>query len=221
MANPLIRNVKNVLRSLQSLFISLDFAIISLANRVRNKVVVKKLLANDKICVELGTARNIRPGWVGVDLGAADINLDLTKQPLPFPDGSVDRFYASHVFEHFSYPEPMLSILSECRRCLKDGGTVSICVPNAAFWADAYLKGEVPERPSSDFYQPALHNNSRMDILNYTAYMDGHHKHMFDSEGLLNILSKAGFQNVKEREFDSDMDLEHHHWESLYAVGAK
>jgi predicted SAM-dependent methyltransferase len=182
---------------------------------------VKKLLVGDKICLELGTAGTKRPGWVGIDMGGADINLDVSKYPLPFPDGSVERFYASHVLEHFSYPEPMLSVLKECRRVLKDGGTLSVVVPNGAFWAEAYLKGKLPERPDADFYQPALHNNSRIDILNYTAYMDGHHKHMFDSEGLLTILSKAGFRNVAQREFDPDMDLEAHDWESIYAVGTK
>jgi predicted SAM-dependent methyltransferase len=182
---------------------------------------VKKLLVSDKICVELGTAGIKRPGWVGIDMVGADINLDVSKYPLPFPDNSVDCFYASHVLEHFSYPEPMLSILKECRRVLKDGGTLSIVVPNAAFWAQAYWEGECPHRPSTDFYQPALHNNSKMDILNYTAYMDGHHKHMFDSEGLLNILSSVGFQNVAQREFDPEMDLEIHDWESIYAIGTK
>ncbi|WP_197502049.1 methyltransferase domain-containing protein [Mycobacterium sp. E2733] len=195
--------------------------ILSLINRFRNKIVLKKLLASDKICVELGTAGNNRPGWIGIDAWGGDINLDVTRHPLPFPDNSVDCFYASHVFEHFSYPEPMLSILKECHRVLKDGGTFSICVPNGAFWVDAYLNGKYPDRPSADFYQPALHNNSRMDILNYTAYMNGDHKHMFDVEGLLNILSKAGFQNVTQREFDPDLDLEMHDWESIYAAGTK
>jgi predicted SAM-dependent methyltransferase len=182
---------------------------------------VKKLLAGDKICVELGTAGAKRPGWVGIDLTGADINLDVSKYPLPFPDSSVDHFYASHILEHFSYPEPMLSILKECRRALKEGGTLSLVVPNAEFWVNVYLKGELPDRPPGDFYQPALHNNSRMDILNYTAYMDGHHKHLFDSEGLLAILTKAGFQHVAQREFDPSMDLESHDWESIYAIGTK
>lgn len=182
---------------------------------------MKKLLASDQICVELGTAGNSRPGWIGIDVWGGDINLDVTKHPLPFADGSVDRFYASHVFEHFAYPEPMLSVLKECHRVLKDGGTISLVVPNAAFWVDAYLKGELPERPSADFYQPALHDNSRMDILNYTAYINGDHRHMFDIEGLVNILSKAGFRNVSPREFDPDLDLESHDWESIYAIGTK
>ena len=115
----------------------------------------------------------------------------------------------------------MLSILKGCRRCLKNGGTFSICVPNAAIYVEAYMKGEYPERATSDYYQAAFHNNSKMDILNYTAYMDGHHKHMFDLEGLLAILSESVFQNVAQRDFDPNVDLETRHWESIYAVATK
>lgn len=213
-AGTVICNVKKVLRPVKRLFVALH-------NRVRNKVVARKLLAGGNIRVELGAVGITRQGWVGIDLAGADINLDLTRHSLPFPDNSVDYFYSSHVFEHFSYPEPMLSILSECRRCLKTGGTFSICVPNAAIYVDAYLTGKYPERPVSDFYQPALFTNSKMDILNYTAYMDGHHKHMFDVKGLLNILLQAGFERVGQRAFDSDVDLKSRHWESIYAVATK
>lgn len=193
----------------------------SLVTRFKNKSTLRRVLSGDRICVELGPAGSSKPGWVGIDLAGADINLDLTRFPLPFPTASVDQVYASHVFEHFSYPEPMLTIMKECHRVLKDGGTLSVCVLNAAFWVDAYMKGAFPERPQSDFHQPAMHDNSRMDILNYTAYMDGEHKHLFDPEGLLNILSKAGFQRVEQRQFDPDLDLEVHDWESIYAVATK
>ncbi|MDR2239885.1 MAG: methyltransferase domain-containing protein [Zoogloeaceae bacterium] len=186
----------------------------------KNRVVIKKLLASDKVYVELGAGGITRPGWVGIDLRGADINLDLVKKPLPFPDNSVDRFYSSHVFEHFSYPEPMLSILNECWRCLKNGGTFSICVPDATVYVDIYSKQERPFKPD-DYYKPAFHNNSRIDILNYIAYMDGHHKHLFDIEGLLSILSKSGFQNVEQRDFNPDLDLEVRHWGSIYAVATK
>lgn len=208
------RNVKRILRPAKRF-------IVSLLNSSRNKAVVQKALAGDKVCVELGAGAITRHGWVGMDLAGADINLDLMKNPLPFPDNSVDCFYSSHVFEHFSYPEPMLSILKECHRCLKEGGIFSICVPNAAIYVEAYIKGKYPERIASDYYQPAFHNNSRIDILNYTAYMDGHHKHMFDLEGLLAILSASGFKNISQRDFDPDIDLEARHWESIYAIATK
>ena len=214
MVNLPIRKIKNVLRSIKHLIVSSD-------SRSDNAAIVEKLPASGKICVELGAGGTTRQGWISIDLAGADINLDLTKSHLPFSDNSVDCFYSSHVFEHFSYPEPMLSILRECCRCLKKGGSFSICVPNAAIYVDAYLKNEYPKRPSSDFWQPALHNNSKMDILNYIAYMDGHHKHLFDLEGLLKILSKSGLKNAVQREFDPCVDLVERHWESIYAVATK
>lgn len=186
---------------------------------ITNKAVVKKILTNDKICVELGAGGISRPGWIGIDLSGADINLDLTKNKLPFPDNTVDQFYSSHVFEHFSYPEPMISILKECRRCLKHNGTFSICVPNAAIYIDAYLGGRYPSEDK--LYSPAIHDNSYIDILNYIAYMDGHHRHMFDLNGLLSILKIAGFSNVRQRIFDSSIDLKERQWESIYAIAYK
>jgi hypothetical protein len=35
-----------------------------------------------------------------------------------------------------------------------------------------------------------------MDRLNYIAYMDGHHRYMFDEENLLRVLVQAGFADV-------------------------
>jgi len=208
-----IHKVKDILRPGK-------YLIVSLLNRYKNKAVVEKLLEHEKICIDLGSGGTNRFGWVSLDLSGAEINLDLTRNPLPFPDNSIDCFYSSHVFEHFAYPEPMLSILKECRRCLKDGGLFSICVPNAALYVDAYLNGEYPKR-SGDFYMPAFHNNSKMDILNYIAYMDGHHKHLFDLEGLLNILSNAEFKNVRQRDFDPDVDIKARQWESIYVTANK
>ena len=180
---------------------------------------------NDKFYVELGAGGFKRDGgafWVSVDLEGADINMDLTKTSLPFPDKSVDCFYSSHVFEHFSYPEPMLSILKDCLRCLKVQGIFSICVPDAAMYVDAYQKGKYPlldgHCMEEVHYMPAVHHNSKMDILNYMAYMDGHHKYLFDIEGLLSILSSAGFKNVLQRDFDPCFDLEGRRWGSIYAI---
>lgn len=210
---------KMILRKIKYILRQVKYSGISLLNRYKNKSVVKKLLNNDKIYVELGAGGCNRLGWVSLDLSGAIINMDLTKKPLPFHDNSIDCFYSSHVFEHFSYPEPMLSILKECYRCLKDDGIFSICVPNAAIYVAAYLNGEYP--PATDLYTPAVHNNSKMDILNYIAYMDGHHKHLFDLDGLINILSNSGFKNVVQRDFDPCIDLEFRRWGSIYVIANK
>jgi len=192
-----------------------------LVESFRNKRLAKRYLAFGIVQVELGAGGICRPGWISLDISGGDINIDLTLSKIPFPDNSIDSIYSSHVFEHFSYPEPMLSILQDCRRCLKPGGEFNICVPDAALYIAAYMSGEYPQNAGADYYWPAFHRNSRMDIINYTAYMDGHHKHMFDADGLLAILRKAGFQNASLRKFDSSIDLVARAWESIYALATK
>ena len=60
-----------------------------------------------------------------------------------------------------------------------------------------------------------------MDWVNYVAYMGGEHKYMFDQENLLHILKMNGFKNVRQREFDPEIDMPERRFESLYAQGEK
>jgi hypothetical protein len=53
------------------------------------------------------------------------------------------------------------------------------------------------------------------------AYMDGHHRYMFDSENLIVLLQKAGFRNVKLRQFDPEIDNLERDFESIYASAEK
>jgi hypothetical protein len=51
--------------------------------------------------------------------------------------------------------------------------------------------------------KPAIVSDFKMDILNYIAYMDGHHRFMFDAENLMKVLSDAGLMDVRIRDFPS------------------
>lgn len=189
----------------------------------RNERLVDLRLRNmETIRLELGAGRS-REGWTTIDLANADIRLDLTAEPIPFPDNSVDHIYSSHTFEHFTYPEPMRQILAECRRCLKPGGVFDICVPNARPYIEAYCAKAPFPYPADRLHLPALvtHTNGHIDIINYIAYMGGIHKYMFDEENLLNILRNAGFADVRLRGFNPETDHPWRDMESLYAVGVK
>jgi len=172
-------------------------------------------------CLEIGAGnKKGTNGWVTLDMAPdCDIYWDLLRG-LPFPDGSVKMIYSSHVLEHFSFTE-IIKLLEECRRVLVSGGIISVCVPNARLYAEAYVSGKEPDRNLFFRYAPAYNGVSSIDYLNYTAYMGGLHKHMFDEKNLLQTLEIAGFAQVRKREFDAAIDLRERDFESIYAEARK
>lgn len=72
--------------------------------------------------INLGCGGNILDGFLNYD-----DDVDISK-PLPWKDNSIEFILAEHVFEHIS-PQDGLRFLDECRRILKPGGTLRLCVP--------------------------------------------------------------------------------------------
>jgi predicted SAM-dependent methyltransferase len=172
--------------------------------------------------VEIGSGSNRRDGFMTVDLAlSCDYPFDL-RMGLPFPDSSVDLIYAEHVLEHFSI-RSVLNLLADCRRVLKPGGRLSVVVPDARIYADAYCSGQdlAAFRAKYCSYEFGLPFESRMDILNYMFYMDGLHKYMFDPENMAAILRSCGFSAVAERQFDGRMDQAARQHESIYFIATR
>jgi predicted SAM-dependent methyltransferase len=189
----------------------------------KNARIAARIVASGKpIKLELGSWK--RPGmedWIASDLGGGgDIQLDFT-QPFPFPDNSIEKIYSSHVLEHFSYPNQMLPLLQECLRILKPGGIFSIAVPNARLFLDAYFDDANFDRATFLGYDVGLKYRSKIDYLNFIAYMGGEHKHLFDGDGLVEVLRESGFRDARLRDFDPLIDLEVRRHESIYAIAAK
>jgi predicted SAM-dependent methyltransferase len=183
---------------------------------------VRRLLRTKKeIYLEVGAGnKKGQDGWVTIDLTKlCDVYWDL-RRGLPFPSESIAKIYSSHFLEHLSFKEGQ-SFLDDCLRVLVPGGTFSICVPNAKLYIEAYLELTPLDKGLFLSYKPAYNNTTKIDYVNYTAYMDGHHKYMFDEENLLYVLKSKGFRNVKLREFDPGLDLEVRHYESIYAEAQK
>ena len=104
---------------------------------------------------------------------------------------------------------------------LKKEGSFSVCVPCAGKYIKAYQNGEVFIEKEKCWPNGFVDTGSKLDQVNYIAYMDGEHNYMFDEENLVNTLKKAGFKKVKIREFDSKIDLHGRDFESIYAIGYK
>lgn len=171
--------------------------------------------------IELGAGGRKLDGWVSYDmLPSSDIQGDINKWGIPFPDESVDEIYSSHVLEHFLFPTEMMPVLTECLRVLKTGGTMKIAVPDSTLYINGYLAKEFPYHIIEP-YPPAFHYRTPIDSINYMAYMAGDHRHMFDLENLLAILTFAGFNHVQKRNFEAGLDIERRAPQSIYASAKK
>ncbi|MHB1068177.1 MAG: class I SAM-dependent methyltransferase [Candidatus Nanopelagicales bacterium] len=192
-----------------------------LARRPGARRRVREVLASGRpVLLDLGGGYEPgRNGWLNIDISnEADIFWDLGGG-IPFPDGTVDRVYSSHLFEHLTFDQGQ-ALLAECLRVLKPGADISIAVPNARMYIEAYLgQRTLPEEYFG--WQPAYNGTTPIDAVNYVAYMAGEHRYMFDQENLLHVLRLAGFEGVSERAMDPEVDRPERDFESIYAVGHK
>ena len=185
-----------------------------------SKQKVKQFInARKEIFVELGAGdKKGKDGWITIDWTKnCDIFWDLRKG-IPFPNESVSGIYSSHFFEHLTFKEGQV-FLDECLRVLKPGGAFSICVPDARKYIEGYLKNEIESKFLG--YKPAYNCTTKIDYINYIAYMDGHHKYMFDEENLVHLLQAKGMKNAQLRGFDQALDLKSREYESIYAIAEK
>lgn len=179
-----------------------------------------KLLQRKEVKLNLGSGPTRgKNGWTNVDLFGADINHDLTKG-VPLKDNTVDAVYSSHVFEHIPYKD-LINVISEIRRILKPGGKLLVCVPNAGLYLRAYFKNEMFVNYDEMYIPAAVNTNSKIDQLNYIAYLNGDHTFMFDEENIINILKMCDFNNVDFREFNPDIDQIERDFESMYVQAYK
>src|ERR1043166_2013518 len=111
----------------------------------------------------------------------------------------------------------MLELLRDCHRVLKPGAPLKIAVPNARLFLDAYHEPSSFDREKFFSYEVGLHYTSRIDVVNFIAYLGGEHRFMFDEDNLPRVLEEAGFRDARVREFDPSIDLERRRHESLCA----
>lgn len=88
--------------------------------------------------------------WANVDCCSRppdqvpDIICDVGKERMPFEDGSVDYVVLSHVIEHFGCNEAA-SMIAECYRVLKEGGSLIASVPDIKELAKRWLAGSIDD----------------------------------------------------------------------------
>lgn len=98
-------------------------------------------LANKRgIQLNIGCGKDIKPGWVGIDilpLPGVDIVWDLETTPWPLDDESVVIATASHVLEHITpHKGTFIRVMDEIWRILKPGCQFAFVVPYAGTHGD-------------------------------------------------------------------------------------
>jgi predicted SAM-dependent methyltransferase len=172
--------------------------------------------------LNLGCGRDLRTGWVNVDLfqGAAP-PIDPAKQPdtllirhdlragIPLEEGSCDLIYSSHFFEHLSFADGR-KLMADCYRALRPGGVFRIVLPDFRKCFDAYLRNDadffrlLDEHKLLDTFDPQ--HRTLIDYVNYYCYQFGEHVAMYDPEKLAKVLGAMGFRTVEPSTHQPDLD---------------
>lgn len=188
----------------------------------KSRTEFRKLNGMKGLKVHLGCGRDIKPGWVNVDLRPkALLQKDLNeyadtifvqhdlRMGLPLDENSCDFIYSSHYFEHMSYQDG-LRLMYDCYRTLEPGGRFRIVLPNMKELFSRYLEGDAKYFELIDIYRyyPEMEPETRtlIDYLNHAAYQLGQHKIMYDEEKVTQVLRSIGFNSVAVTAFMDDVD---------------
>jgi SAM-dependent methyltransferase len=148
----------------------------------------------DKVFAHLGPGqRNYVKGWVNVDANFLSAKCDIwadLRDPLPFPDNSVDAFYSHHVIEHL--PD-MYFHFKELFRCLKPNGVFRIGAPNGDMAAKMFI-----ENKSEWFSNFPDNKKSIGGRLNNFIFCRNEHLHIISFSYLKEICESANLGPIKQ-----------------------
>jgi predicted SAM-dependent methyltransferase len=142
------------------------------------------------------------------------------RRDLPFSDSTATMVYGEHFFEHLEYPTDTSQFLSEALRILRPNGLLSLGVPDAELALKAYVAKETWSSECVGAIRPDW-CDTPMHCLNYVFRQGNEHKYAYDFETLRRVVEKAGFRDVKRREFNPDLDSEARRIGALYIDARK
>ena len=148
----------------------------------------------ERLWIHIG-GKQVKPPWKIFDIrprAGVDFVGDCRDLSM-FAGESVDRVYASHVYEHLSYLNELPSAFVEVHRILKPGGLFYVSVPDL-------------EKLCRMFLKPGNDGNRRFTIMRM-MFGGQTHEHDFHKVGLtlefmLHLLQQANFsQATRVEEF--------------------
>lgn len=174
----------------------------------RNRIIREYFDHHEITKLQIGSGMNLLPGWLNTDISipvckAGALYLD-AGQPFPFPDNSFDYVYSEHLFEHLDHAQAV-NMLKECRRVLKDTGTIRLVTPDFHFLVDLYLHPDTPVNKSyikwsanGGGHCPVI-PESPLYVINkfHTAWG---HQIIYDQGALTDLMKECGYLNIRRYE---------------------
>lgn len=153
--------------------------------------------------LHIGCGEHLLPGWLNTDYFPASphvMHLNAAENFF-FPHGSFETIYSEHLIEHLT-ERGGHTMLAECFRVLKPGGTIRIATPNLERLIDVY------SRPDSggnrNYINWSLEHSirdvvSRSPLAVFNQLLRGWgHLFLYDRAGLHAALRRAGFDGIVE-----------------------
>jgi len=146
------------------------------------------------------------PGYCNIDLDpSSDLMLDVSRDPLPFPDASVRVVICISAINYFSLERAQV-LVDETHRVLEAGGIARFGVQDMKALARRYVEGD-----REFFFQRLANGRERFpgDTLGdkFASWFYGHEsyggpcRYMFDYESLAKLFEKSGFSIIEPRGF--------------------
>ena len=175
--------------------------------RLDRELIDKYVSAEEVRKLHIGCGEKIIDGWLNADFFPSSptvLHLDATRH-FPMGDKQFDYVFSEHMIEHIPYPQGF-SMLSECYRILREGGTIRITTPNLAFLIDLYkndnsdVQNEYLKFATDGFIKYAPCVDPTFVINNFVRHWG--HQFIYDEKTLRAAMERAGFKKVTRRELN-------------------
>jgi predicted SAM-dependent methyltransferase len=152
--------------------------------------------------VEIGCGADPRPGYIHCDLRPLPgVDHVCAAWEVPLPAGSVDEIYSRHMLEHLTLEQARRTV-RHWHALLKLGGRLDVCVPDM----DRHL-AQLRTPGMSRHVWPGRKVSNRMHAMaglyGWQQRPDDVHKWAYTLDALTELLTEAGFDDVRRIEDDS------------------
>jgi predicted SAM-dependent methyltransferase len=161
--------------------------------------------------LQLGSGSAVPEGWLGTDIFPQSdrvMYLDAAK-PYPFGDDTFEYVHSEHLIEHLSWQEG-LSMLRECRRVMKPGGTIRVATPDLEVLIGLYTNQGDPLNKRyvewiTDACLDGVNVYKAAFVIN-NAFRNWGHQFLYDGETLEMAMRAAGFTDIVRRRVGESED---------------